>query len=103
MDELDIGEDQNTIEDSENSDISNDNDDCFVNYRIGPKELSGKCQRHIAAMKKKSFSKTRWAYQYRANSVVRLTFASIVDALTSLSEEGENEVQKQKTCYKGVL
>ena len=54
MDELDTGEDQNTIEDSEGSDIFNDNDDCFANdihpIVAVPKELSGECQRHIAAM-----------------------------------------------------
>ena len=92
MDQVDVVEEvQNKIEDSEDSDISEDSDSCCVDdihpIVAGPKELSGKCKRHFAAVTLKSFSKTRWAYQYRANAAVLLTFTSIVDALISLSEE----------------
>ena len=102
MRQVDVGEKvQNKIEDS---DISENSDNCCVDdihpIVAGPKELSGKCKQHIAAVTLKSFSKTRWAYQYRANADVRLTFASIVDALTSLSEERGKEDKGKKLITK---
>ena len=103
---MDVGEEvQNKIEDS---DISEDSDNCCVDdihpIVAGPKELSGKCKRHIAAVTLNGFSKTRWAYQYRANAAVRVTFASIVDALTSLSEErGERGTKARNLLQRCTL
>ena len=55
MDQVDVIEEvKNKLEESEDSDISEDSDNCCVDYIhlivAGPKELSGKCKRHIAAV-----------------------------------------------------